>query len=135
MEERSKIMTRKKELQVHRRVGIAMSVLLSAQRSAVSRVLSSPSAFAERGADLTSVEKLAPAGEKLYVLNVTPQIRLVYSKPGDGIQVLDLVERATVDRLAPKKSAKAIDRDKGAKDDRRAASKTKTRKLADLAEK
>ncbi len=128
-------MTRKKDLQVHRRVGIAMSVLPSAQRSAVSRVLASPSAFTDHAADLTSVGKLTPTGEKLYVMKVTPQIRLVYSKSGDGVQVLDLVERATLDRLARKKSAKAVGRDHGAKDDRAAASKAKTRKLADLAEK
>jgi hypothetical protein len=129
------IMTRKKDLKVDRRVGIAMSVLPSAERNAVSRVLASPSAFADHAADSTCVEKLAPGGEKLYVMTVTPQIRLVYSKSGDDIEVLDLVERATMDRLAPKKSGKAVDRDKGAKYNGPATSKTKTRKLADLAEK
>jgi hypothetical protein len=129
------IMPRKKDLKVHRRVGIAMSVLPSAQRTAVSRVLSSPSAFTDHAAELTSVEKLAPGGEKLYVMTVTPQIRLVYSKAGDSIQILDLVERATMDRLAPKKSGKVVDSDKGTKNSRAAASKTKTRKLVDLAEK
>ncbi len=128
-------MPRKKELTVHRRVGIAMSVLPYVQRTAVSRVLSSPSAFTDHADDLTSVEKLAPGGEKLYVMTVTPQIRLVYSKAGDSIQILDLVERATMDRLAQKKSGKAVERDKGAKSSRPAASKTKTRKLVDLAEK
>jgi hypothetical protein len=129
------IMTRKKDLEIHRRVGIAMSVLPSAQRSAVSRVLSSPSAFTHHAADLTNVKKLAPAGEKLYVLKVTPQIRLVYSKSGDSIQILDLVERATMDHLAPKKTAKVIDRRKGAKHDRPTGSKTETTKLADLVKK
>jgi hypothetical protein len=128
-------MPRKKDLKVHRRVGIAMSVLPSAQRTAVSRVLSSPSAFTDHDADLTIVEKLAPGGEKLYVMTVTPQIRLVYSKSGDRIQILDLVERATMDRLAPKKSGKVVDREKGAKSSRPAASRTTTRKLVDLAEK
>jgi hypothetical protein len=129
------IMARKKDLKVHRRVGIAMSVLPSAQRSAVSRVLASPSAFTDHAADLTNVKKLTPTGEKLYLMKVTPQIRLVYSKSGDSIEVLDLVERATMDRLAQKNSARAVDRDSGAKDDQAAASKTKPRKLADLAEK
>ncbi len=128
-------MARKQDLKVHRRVGIAMSVLPSAQRNAVSRVLASPRTFTHHAADLTHVKKFAPTGEKLYVMNVTPQIRLVYSKSGDSIEILDLVERATMDRLARKKSAKAVDRDNGAKEDRAAASKTKTRKVADLAEK
>ena len=128
-------MAQKKGLEIHRRVGIAMSVLPSAQRSAVSRVLSSPSAFTHHAADLTNVKKLAPAGEKLYMMKVTPQIRLVDSKSGDSIQILDLVERATLDRLARKKTGKAVDRWKGATDGGAATSKTKSGKLADLAKK
>jgi hypothetical protein len=127
------IVTRKKDLKVHRRVGIAMSVLPSAQRSAVSRVLASPSAFAHRAAELTNLKKLAPTGEKLYVMNVTPQIRLVYSKSGDRIEILDLVERATMDRLAPKKTGRAVDRQRSAEDERPPASTSKTRKLAAIA--
>jgi hypothetical protein len=128
-------MAGKKDMEIHRRVGIAMSVLPSAQRSAVSRVLSSPGAFTHPADDLTNIKKLAPVGEKLYVMNVTPQIRLIYSKSGERIQILDLVERATMDRLAPKKTIKGIDRRKGAKDARSAGSKTGTEKLADLAKK
>jgi hypothetical protein len=128
-------MARKKELEIHRRVGIAMSVLLPAQRSAVSRILSSPSAFSDHAADVTNVRKLAVAGEQLYMMKATPHIRLVYSTSGDSIQVLDLVERATMDRLAPKKVAKVTGRHEGAKDDRPAASSTKAGKLADLVKK
>jgi hypothetical protein len=128
-------MVRKKDLEIHRRVGIAMSVLPAAQRSAVSRVLSSPSAFTARAADLSNVKKLAVAGEQLYMMKVTPQIRLVYSKSGESIQVLDLVERATMDRLAPKKVAKVIGRHQDATHNRPAASKIKTAKLVQLAKK
>ncbi len=44
------------------------------------------------------------------MMKVTPQIRLVYSKSGDSIQILDLVERATMDRFAPKKVARVTGR-------------------------
>jgi hypothetical protein len=128
-------MARKKELEIHRRVGIAMSVLPSAQRSAVSRVLSSPSAFIDYAADLSNVKKLTVAGEHLYLLRVTPQIRLVYSTSGGSIQILDLVERATMDRLAPKKVASVTGQHKGTKTEKPAASKTKTGKSVHLAKK
>ena len=128
-------MARKKDLEIHRRVGIAMSVLPSAQRSAVTRVLSSPSAFTDHAADLSNVKKLAVAGEQLYMMRITPQLRLVYSASGDSIQVLDLVERATMDRLAPKKVASVTGQHKAAKDERSAASKSKTGKPVHLAKK
>jgi hypothetical protein len=57
------------------------------------------------------------------------KIRLVYSQSGDGTQILDLIARATMDRLAPKTLTKAVFRHKGATDGRPAASSDKARSL------
>jgi hypothetical protein len=94
----------KKSLEIDRRVGIAMSVLTPTQREAVDRVLRSPRSFFEFSADSTRVKAIEAPGQQLYLLRVTPQLRLVYATADDGIQVLDLVERATMDRFSSRKA-------------------------------
>ena len=38
------------------------------------------------------------------MMRITPQLRLVYTETGDVIQILDLVERATLDFFSAKKA-------------------------------
>ena len=55
-------MAAKRDLKIHRRVGIAMSVLPPAQREAVGRVIHSLRSFTEYAADSARVKKIeAPA--------------------------------------------------------------------------
>ena len=98
-------MTAKKGFDVHPRVGIAMSVLSPTERKAVARAIRSPEDFDLCAADPTRSKKLETPDE-LDVLRVTPQIRLVFKQMGKGIEVLDLVDQATIDRFATRKPAR-----------------------------
>jgi len=89
-----------KVLSIDRRVGIATTALTPAQRAAVSRVLHSPQSFAALASDESRVGRIKNPAQDLYTLRITPSIRLIYTKTADGVQVLDLVERATLDRFA-----------------------------------
>jgi hypothetical protein len=104
------MMTVKKDLTVHRRVRIAMSVLPSPQRDAINRVIQSSRYFSDYTSDSARVKRIEASGEQLYILRITPQLRLVYTETGDAIQILDLVERATIDNFSGKRARKRMDR-------------------------
>jgi hypothetical protein len=95
-------MSRGKKFTVDRRVGIAISALSPTQKAAVSRVLQSAQSFATFASDSGRVGEVKNPGQKLYTLRVSPNIRLIFTKTADGVQVLDLVERATLNRFAVK---------------------------------
>lgn len=92
-------MTRTKGFSIDRRVRIAMTALAPAQRAAVSRVLDSPQNFAALASDSSRVGRIKNPAQDLYTLRITPSIRLIFTKTALGVQVLDLVERATLDRF------------------------------------
>jgi len=100
----------KKDLNVHRRVRIAMSVLPPPQRDAVNRVIHSSRGFTDYTSDSARVKKIESPGEQLYMIRITPQLRLVYTETGNAIQVLDLVERATMESFSAKKARKKVGR-------------------------
>ncbi len=93
-------MPHRKGFSIDRRVGIATTALAPAQRAAVSRVLHSPQSFAALASDSSRVGRIKNPAQDLYTLRITPSIRLIFTKTAEGVQVLDLVERATLDRLA-----------------------------------
>ncbi len=93
-------MPHSKELSIDRRVGIATTALAPAQRAAVSRVLHSPQSFAALASDSSRVGRIKDPTQDLYTLRITPSILLIFTKTAEGVQVLDLVERATLDRFA-----------------------------------
>src|SRR5258708_1547229 len=97
-------MSRRKNFSVDRRVGIAISALSPAQRAAVSRVLQSPQSFAAFASDSGRVGRVKNPGQNLYTLRISPNIRLIFTRTADGVQVVDLVERATLNRFAVKGS-------------------------------
>lgn len=99
-------MAAKKGLDVNRRVGIAMSVLSPAEREAVGRLIQSHRDFERYAARPGKVQRLATS-DPLYTLRVTPQIRLVFKRADAGIEVLDLVEQATLDRFAKRGGKRA----------------------------
>ncbi len=66
----------------------------------MSRVLHSPQNFAALASDSSRVGRIKNPAQDLYTLRITPGIRLVFTETAEGVQVVDLVERATLDRLA-----------------------------------
>lgn len=95
-----------KGLEVDRRVGMALGVLPSSQRSLVERIIESPKIFAEVAALPGRVHQLANSGQLLYKLKVTQSLILIYTMIGDTVYVVDLVERATLMHFARQKSNK-----------------------------
>jgi hypothetical protein len=124
-------MSKPKGLEVDRRVGIALSVLPRSQRSAVERVIESPQAFIDVADRPGQVHVLHTSGQQLYMMRVTPTLRLVYTFVGETVHVLDLVERATLDRFSPGNAAKGSTKRKGTK----GRPKSGSQKPADFAEK
>jgi hypothetical protein len=95
-------MSRGKKFNIDRRVGIAISALSPTQQAAVSRVLQSAQSFATFAADSRRVGSVKNPAQNLYTLRISPSIRLIFTKTADGVEVLDLVERATLNRFAVK---------------------------------
>jgi len=95
-------MSGRKGFSIDRRVGIATSALAPAQRAIVSRVLDSPQSFDAFASDSSRVGRVKNPGQDLYTLRITPNIRLIFTKTADGVQIVDLVERATLNRFAVK---------------------------------
>jgi len=124
----------KKVLTVHPRVRIAMSVLPPPQRDAVNRVIHSSRGFTDYTSDSARVKRIEAPGEQLYMMRITPQLRLVYTESGDAIQVLDLVERATIESFSAKKAREKMGRKKNGESGS-IGLKAKARKPRDLVEK
>jgi hypothetical protein len=99
-------MAKAKGLEIDRRVGIALSVIPQAQKVAVERLLRSAQSFANGAAIPGRVRMMRTSGQPLYMMRVSPSLRLIYTLVGDTVYVLDVVERATLDRFALSKSAK-----------------------------
>src|SRR5262245_33865855 len=119
-------MAKLKDLEVDRRVGIAMSVLPPSQRNAVQRVIDSPQSFAQATRRPGSVRHLHTSGQPLYLMRVSPKLRLVYTMVGETPYVVDLVEGATLARFAHRKSGKVAKKAKVAKKPKGVAKKADT---------
>jgi hypothetical protein len=98
-------MAKIKALEVDRRVGIALSVLPSVQTHLVERVTRSERSFATAAAIPGRVQQMANSGQPLYKMRVSPSLRLIYTMVGDAAYVVDIVERATLNRFAGRKAA------------------------------
>jgi hypothetical protein len=95
-----------KGLDVDRRVGIALGALAHGQRLVVGRILQSTRRFAASVANEANVKTINGGDPPLYSLRVTPELRLVYEKSGNGFRVVDLVDRATIERFSAEKARK-----------------------------
>jgi hypothetical protein len=100
-------MAKSKGLEVDRRVGIALSVLPASQKAAVERVVSSPQTFTQAAATPGRVQQMRTSGQPLFMMRVSPNLRLIYTMVGDTIYVVDVVERATLNHFATRKAARA----------------------------
>jgi hypothetical protein len=122
-------MAKSRRLEVDRRVGIALSVLPPSQQSVINRIINSPRDFARLAGDPGRVQLLHSSGQPLYLMRVTPRLRLVYTMIGETVYVLDLVERATLDRFARLKVGKKVPKA------RERTPKSRSRKSADVVDK
>lgn len=116
-------MARTKGLEVDRRVGIALSVLPSAQKLAVQRVIRTPQSFAAFAAQPGRVRQMATSGQPLYMMRISPSLRLIYTTVGDTVLVLDVVERATLNHFAARRAAERATKDRMTKESPGAAAK------------
>jgi hypothetical protein len=99
-----------KGLEVDRRVGIALSVLPPSQKSAVERIVRSPQTFTRAASAPGRVQQMRTSGQPLYMMRVSPNLRLIYTTVGDTVYVVDVVERATLNHFAARKAAKSLSR-------------------------
>ncbi len=123
-------MAGKKGLEVDRRVGIALGALAPGQRLVVGHVLQSPQSFKTYVDHHREVKLIKDGDPQLHFLRVTPKIGLVYERSAEGFRVVDLVERATVDRFTSKKAKKKTP--KGGLKGQSGAPKAPTGKVGEL---
>jgi hypothetical protein len=87
------------------RVSIALDALDDKQKQAVSGVIADRDKFLASTTDGRNVRKISQ-NDPFYVLRVPTGLRIIYSKVGDDIVVMDLMRKATLDRYGPRKLAK-----------------------------
>ncbi len=87
--------------QVDGRVLIALDALADSQKQVVGGMISNRAQFLASTADSRKVRKISK-DQPLYTLRVPSGLRIVYSKVGDEIVVLDLMRQATLDHYGPK---------------------------------
>jgi hypothetical protein len=90
-------MTTSTEYRVARGVRIALDSLPAEEQEQLTTLLSSRESFLQHASVSGNVQKLPGSGPPLFVMNVGPQIRLVYSDSPDGIEVRDLIEQGRID--------------------------------------
>jgi hypothetical protein len=123
-------MAKSKGLEVDRRVGIALSVLPPSQKIAIEKIIRSQQSFLRAVAVPGRVQQMRTSGQPLYMMKVTPGLRLIYTTVGDTYYVVDLVERATLNHFTARKSVKKATQAHG----KRRNSQVAAQKASDLVE-
>jgi hypothetical protein len=78
--------------QIDGRVAIALDALDDKQKQAVAGVLADRARFVARTADRRRVRKLSK-DDPLYALSIPSGLRIIYSRVGDDIVVMDLMHK------------------------------------------
>jgi hypothetical protein len=89
--------------QIDGRVSIALDALDDKQKQAVGGVITDRDHFLASMADSKKVRRISK-DQCLYTLKVPSGLRIIYSKVGDEIIVMDLMRQTTLDRYGPKTS-------------------------------
>ena len=97
------VTTKSPGYRVDGRVSIALDALDDKQKQAVGGVITDRAHFLASTADSRNVRRISK-DEPLYVLRVPSGLRIVFSKIGDEIVVMDLMRKVTLDRYGPKSS-------------------------------
>ena len=72
----------------------------------IGRILQSPQHFAASVANQANVKTIQDGDPQLYSLQATPKFTLVYELNGAGFRVVDLIDRATIERFSVEKAKK-----------------------------
>jgi len=89
--------------QIDGRVSIALDALDDKQKQAVGGVITDRAHFLASTADSKRVRRISE-DQSLYTLKVPSGLRIIYSKVGDEIVVMDLMRQTTLDRYGQKTS-------------------------------
>ncbi len=100
------VMRKSPRYQIDRRVSIALDALDDTQKRAVGGVLIDRAQFLASTADSRKVRRISKTSP-LYALSIPSGLRIIYSRVGDDIVVMDLMRQATLDRFGQQKTAKA----------------------------
>jgi hypothetical protein len=88
-----------KDFEVDPRIKIGLDVLTPKDRQAVEEAIRSKEDFLARISDPSQVFRLRPK-DPYIALKVTPRLRLIYTREGDRIEVVDLMNQGFLDRYA-----------------------------------
>jgi hypothetical protein len=99
-------MAQTKEITFHRRAAMALDAFPRAARTKVRAAVRRIQDPASGALICTKVAKL-PTDEPLYIMRASPDIRVIFRKMGDAIDVLDVVRRDTLDTFAKEPRAAA----------------------------
>jgi mRNA-degrading endonuclease RelE of RelBE toxin-antitoxin system len=103
------------DFQIDSRVAIAMDALTASQKAALKSVLRSKESFVAHATGPGRSKKLSST-KPLYKMRVGHGLRVFYSIVDDNIVVLDVMRKATMDRLGTKRKSKAPSVKKGLDD-------------------
>jgi hypothetical protein len=88
------------------RVSIALDALDDKQKQAVTGVLADRARFIASTADSRKVRKISK-DDPLYALSIPSGLRIIYSRVGDDIVVMDLMHKANLDGSGQRRAVKA----------------------------
>ena len=88
------------------RVSIALNALDDKQKQAVTGVLTDRARFVASTADRRKVRKISK-DDPLYALSIPSGLRIIYSRVGDDIVVMDLMHQVTLDTYGQRNVPKA----------------------------
>jgi hypothetical protein len=88
------------------RVSIALNALDEKQKQAVTGVLTDRARFVASTADRRKVRKISK-DDPLYALSIPSGLRIIYSRVGDDIVVMDLMHKANLVDSGRRKAVKA----------------------------
>jgi hypothetical protein len=86
---------------VEHRIRIGLDALSPEERQIIEDATRSKANFLALIANPKKVERLRPTAP-YHSLKITPELRLIYTREGDRIDVLDLMNQAVLDRYASK---------------------------------
>jgi hypothetical protein len=95
-----------KDFEVDPGIRIGLDALTPEDRRAVEEAIRSKETFLARIADPDQVFRLRP-NDPYLALKVTPRLRLIYTREGDHIEVVDLMNQGFLDRYATLQSGRA----------------------------
>jgi hypothetical protein len=97
--------------QIDGRVSIALDALDDKQKQAIGGVITDRAHFLASTADSKRVRRISEE-HSLYILKVPLGLRIIFSKVGDDIVVMDLMRQTTLDRFGRKTSKSRTGRTK-----------------------